>query len=125
WTGPMGNLYISTLDFAKIGQLVLHKGFWNGRQIVSPEWIDRICKPTFELNNPFADGYGDLWYSATREAGGKTYNYIFASGNGGNVLFIVPDENLVVGVTSSAYGMGYGHQRSHNIFKFILRSLVE
>lgn len=123
-TGPMGNLYVSTLDLAKIGQLVLGRGSWDGKQIISSAWINRISQPQFALSDPFAEGYGYLWYSSTREINHKKYHYTFASGNGGNLLFIVPGENLVVSLTSSAYGKGYGHHRSHNIFELMLRSIV-
>jgi CubicO group peptidase (beta-lactamase class C family) len=125
-TGPMGNLYISTLDFAKLGQLVLSKGQWQGKQIVSTGWINEISKKRFDLKgDPFVKAYGYFWYSGTREANGHTYEFICASGNGGNLLFIVPDENLVVSLMSSAYGQGYGHYRSHNIFTFLLKSITQ
>ncbi len=123
-TVPMGNLYISTLDFAKLGQLVINDGKWAGRKIVSAEWTRKMGQKQLKLENPFADNYGYFWYASTREINGKKYDYVFASGNGGNVLFVVPSENLVVSVTSSAYGQGYGHFRSHNIFKYVLRSIV-
>jgi CubicO group peptidase (beta-lactamase class C family) len=124
-TGPMGNLYISTLDFAKIGQLIINKGSWRGKQIVSAQWLSRMGKVEFNLSDQLADGYGYLWYASSYEINHKKYEYIHASGNGGNVLFIVPGENLVVSLTSSAYGQGYGHYRSQNIFRFILKALIQ
>lgn len=124
-TGPMGNLYISTLDFAKIGQLLINKGVWEGKTIVSPTWINEISKKRFDISkeDPFADAYGYFWFFTTKEVNGKKYDCMYASGNGGNLLFIVPGENLVVSLTSSAYGQGYGHQRSHNIFTYLLNSM--
>jgi CubicO group peptidase (beta-lactamase class C family) len=124
-TGPMGNLYISTLDLAKLGQLILRSGHWQGKDIVGSRWIEEISKKRFDISqdDPFANSYGYFWFSATKEVNGKKYEYIYASGNGGNLLFIVPGENLVVSLTSSAYGQGYGHQRSHNIFASVLKSI--
>lgn len=124
-TGPMGNLYISTLDFAKIGQLVINKGIWNGKKIVSTNWIDKLGKRAFTLPGGFSDGYGYFWWAKKTTIGSKVYDYFFASGNGGNVLFVIPQENLVVAITSSAYGQGYGHHRSHNILNFILKARVD
>jgi CubicO group peptidase (beta-lactamase class C family) len=72
-----------------------------------------------------ANGYGYFWWRATRQVNGKKYECIYASGNGGNVLFIVPTENLVVSLTSSAYGQRYAHRRSRAIFDSVLRSLKE
>jgi CubicO group peptidase (beta-lactamase class C family) len=122
-TGPMGNLYLSTLDFAKLGQLVLNKGQWQGKKIVSPAWVNEISTKRIDISkvDPFANSYGYFWFFATKEVDGKKYDCIYASGNGGNLLFVVPRENLVVSLTSSAYG--HGHQRSHNIFKYVLKSI--
>jgi hypothetical protein len=44
----------------------------------------------------------------------------FASGNGGNKIYVVPSLRYVVVVTSSAYGMAYGQRRSEEILKAIL-----
>ncbi|HJV40037.1 MAG TPA: serine hydrolase, partial [Caulobacter sp.] len=44
----------------------------------------------------------------------------FASGNGGNKIYVVPARHLVVAITSSAYGYGYGQRRSEAILKAIL-----
>lgn len=45
---PVGNPYahfglqLSAVDFAKFGELVLHRGTWNGTRIVSEKWIDTM-----------------------------------------------------------------------------------
>lgn len=124
-TGPMGNLYISALDFAKLGQLVINKGQWYGKKIISSTWINEISTKRFDISkeDPFANSYGYFWFFASKEVNGKKYDCIYASGNGGNLLFVVPSENLVVSLISSAYGQGYGHRRSRNIFEYILKSL--
>jgi CubicO group peptidase (beta-lactamase class C family) len=124
-TGAAGNLYISTLDFAKIGQLVLDRGRWKGKQLISESWTREISRKRFDVSqtNPFASGYGYFWWLGEKEVGGHDYSFSFASGNGGNVLFVVPEEHLVVSLTSSAYGQGYGHQRAHNVFEFVLKAI--
>lgn len=124
-TGPMGNLYISALDFAKIGQLVLNRGHWQGKQIVSAAWIDRIANERVDISKegPFAKEYGYFWFKTTIPMNRKNYDCLFASGNGGNLVFVVPSENLVVSLTSTAYGPGLGHPRARNIFQFVLGSI--
>src|SRR5205807_7042887 len=47
----------------------------------------------------------------------------FASGNGGNKIYVVPSAKLVVAITSSAYGRGYGQRRSQAILLAILAAL--
>ena len=124
-TAPMGNLYLSTLDLAKIGQLMLNKGSWHGQQVISSAWISRVKQQQFALSDRYAQGYGYYWYRSSMSIGRTTYDYLFASGNGGNLLFVVPQADLVVSLTSSAYGQGYGHQRSHTIFELVVKALTD
>ncbi len=124
-TGAAGNLYLSTLDFAKIGMIVVNNGRWNDQQIIDADYIEKLSEEIFDLsgNNPFADTYGMLWYKSHRSFGGKNIEYLFASGNGGNNLIVIPDQEMVIALTSSAYGQGYGHSRSFNIMARIFASL--
>jgi CubicO group peptidase (beta-lactamase class C family) len=62
---------------------------------------------TFSKADPFATGYGNFWFKTTKKVDGKSYECVYASGNGGNLLFVVPGENLVVSLLSSAYGGGH------------------
>ena len=73
----------------------------------------------FDLS-PFADSYGMLWYKSTKKVGEKNIEYLFASGNGGNHLIVIPEEEMIVALTSSAYGPGYGQGRSLTILSMIL-----
>lgn len=122
-TASMGNLYLSAVDFAKIGQVVIGNGKWQEKKIVSESWIKEIASVNFDISGegPFAQGYGTFWFKTTKKVDGKQYECLFASGNGGNLLFVVPSENLVVSLLSSAYGGG--HARSHAIFETVLRAL--
>jgi len=126
-TVPMGNLYISTLDFAKIGLLVLNKGRWQGVKVVSENWVSEMVKERFDISklDPFASGYGYFWFRGSKDINGRKIDYYYASGNGGNLCLVVPSENMVVSLTSSAYGQGYAHYRSLNIFAYLLKSLVK
>jgi hypothetical protein len=47
----------------------------------------------------------------------------FASGNGGNKIYIVPQDRLVITITSSAYNTRYGQQRSESILLGVLRAI--
>lgn len=125
-TGAAGNLYLTTLDFAKIGLLVCDEGRWNGRQLVDPDYIKEIMtSEVFDLrdNNPYADYYGLLWYKSHRSFGDKTIDYLFASGSGGNHLIVIPKMNMVIALTSSAYGPYHGHGRSFAIMSKIFMAL--
>ncbi len=125
-TGAAGNLYLTTLDFAKLGLLITNEGKWGEQQLIEADYIDKLIN----TKNPaigdwffMADFYGMFWYKATREFAGKSFDYLFGSGNGGNHLIVVPDEEMVIAITSSAYGQRYQHGRSFTIFSKILSAL--
>lgn len=117
-----GNLSLRTRDLAKIGQLVLDKGVHDGRQVISASWLDTMLAPHVGIADVdrYADSYGYFWYAKTHLVNGKAVQVFFASGNGGNKIYVVPSLRNVVVVTSSAYGKGYGQLRSENILKAIL-----
>lgn len=125
-TGAAGNLYITTLAFAKLGLLVANEGKWADTQIIDPDYIQElITHKGFELTEDFSPPvwYGMLWYKDTRILGDKRVDYLWASGNGGNHLVVVPELNMVVALTSSAYGPGYGQGRSYTILGKIFEAL--
>lgn len=67
-----------------------------------------------------ADSYGYMWYTKAEPVGGHTVLVHFASGNGGNKIYIIPSLRMVVAITSSAYNHGYGQRRSQDILLSIL-----
>lgn len=122
-TGAAGNLYLTTLDFAKLGMLVLNKGRWEGKQIINSDYIEALIKSkSYSISDYWnvADYYGMLWYKSSRTFGKNKFDYLFASGNGGNHLIVFPKEKMVIALISSAYGPGYGQGRSYTIMSRIL-----
>jgi hypothetical protein len=61
-----------------------------------------------------------MWYTRAEPVGTKHVLVHFASGNGGNKIYIVPSLNMVVAITSSAYTTNYGQRRSQDILLDIL-----
>ncbi|GGI67015.1 6-aminohexanoate-dimer hydrolase [Polymorphobacter multimanifer] len=122
YTKGQGNLSLTTRDMAKIGEMVRGEGLYSGRRIVSAGWIRDSLASKFSISDsdPFADGYGYFWYSKVHEINGKAVPVSFASGNGGNKIYVIPSRRMVVAITSTAYGQGYGQRRSEAILKAIL-----
>ena len=122
FTKGQGNLSLTARDFATIGEMVRGEGLYHGHRIISASWIRSALAPkvTISQSDPYADGYGYFWYSKTQQVGGKPVPVSFASGNGGNKIYVVPSRHMVVAITSSAYGHGYGQRRSETILKAIL-----
>jgi CubicO group peptidase (beta-lactamase class C family) len=89
-----GGVFINARDQARIGLLLLRRGVWEGRRILSEEWIARMLEPC-----PVFPGYGSLWWLNTGRgmfpsASERSY---FAVGAGGNLTWI-DSENDVVAV---------------------------
>ena len=125
-TVASGNLFITGLDFAKLGWLVLHDGNWLGKQLMSKEYIKAMTGRQIKIDDDyfgFPVDYGYFWYTRTRTIGDKEYTYHYASGNGGNYVIVIPEENMVISLMSSAYGPYHGHGRSNRIFEKVMEAL--
>ena len=96
-----GGLRLRPRDMAKIGQLVLNKGEWNGRPVVSAGWIEDLLEPRRKAGGDMSYGY--QWWVGAAEVGGKSYDWIAAQGLGGQRILIVPERGLVVAITAGMY----------------------
>lgn len=86
-------LTLTTRDMMKIGLLYINKGKWEGQQIVKPEWIDESIK----VHSKWGDlSYGYLWWIIDSKK-----SCYAALGDGGNAIYINPDKELVVAISSS------------------------
>ena len=81
-----GQLFMRPHDMAKIGYLYLNNGRWDGKQIISSQWIDASTRKYIETN--LLPGYGYHWWIANPDA------YISA-GNKGQFIMVAPEKNIV------------------------------
>lgn len=98
-----GGHHFATRDFAKLTQLFLNNGKWEGRQIVSPEWVSKSSAPLRVLSPRSGQTYGYLWNSVTYEYNGRQIFAYFPGGNGGQVAIGIPDLDLVIAFTGGNY----------------------
>lgn len=92
-----GGLFLRPRDMLKIGQLILDKGRWNEKQIVSTSWITASTAFVLPINESSSDwGYGYQWWRGVFRVKDKVFPAIYAAGYGGQVLYIVPDLNLTI-----------------------------
>ncbi|WP_350342971.1 serine hydrolase [Proteinivorax tanatarense] len=84
-----------TKDLAKIGYLYLNDGVYNGKQILSSQWVEEAT--SIKANTP-SYGY-QFWIYSYEE-----YEVITASGSGGQALYIVPELDMVVAINSFLKG---------------------
>ena len=90
-----GGIFINALDHARFGLLFLNKGAWNGKQLISQDWIEKAT-----ASSPAQVNYGYMWWlnkkGTSRFWEGVPENVFYAAGFGGNFIVIVPDEELVI-----------------------------
>lgn len=80
--------YATTRDFARIGQLILNQGEWNGKQVISHQILNEILAP-YSANSPF---YGlQFWrYNAPENPA------VYARGILGQYIIVIPSLNVVM-----------------------------
>lgn len=121
-TTGQGNLAITARDAAAIGELIRNEGTVQGKRLLSAEWVRQSIASQVAIHesDPFADSYGYMWYTRAEPVGNGSITVHFASGNGGNKIYIVPSLHMVVAITSSAYNTRWGQRRSQDILLRIL-----
>jgi len=101
-----GSVGLVLRDFTKLGQLMLDRGTWQGRRIVSEEFVARASARLYHLSNIY---YGLLWWGEDYPYKNRTVYAFSARGAGGQIVTVVPELDLVVatfaGNFSSRKGM--------------------
>lgn len=86
-----GGLYLKNSDLAKIGYLYLHEGTWEGKQIVSKDWVKQSLTPFIDATGGFK--YGFKWWLLPRT---NREGFVWmARGFGGQILMVFPEESLI------------------------------
>lgn len=89
------NMVLSPRGMARIGEMVRLGGRIGEEQIVSAEWITASLTP--RTRSPYSgDAYGYGWF--LRDLGGMST--VYARGYGGQMIYIVPEAELTVAITS-------------------------
>ncbi|MHA2247230.1 MAG: serine hydrolase domain-containing protein [Candidatus Hodarchaeales archaeon] len=86
-------LSLTSRDIAKFGYLYLNNGTWNGKQIVSTDWVNKSTQTYnfFQENN----GYGYQWWTLPQS------NIYYASGLYGQRIYVAPENDMVVVFTAN------------------------
>ncbi|MFT7606623.1 MAG: CubicO group peptidase (beta-lactamase class C family), partial [Saprospiraceae bacterium] len=94
----LGGLNITLRDYAKLGQLYLHNGRFNGKQLVSESWIKAATTPDANHLMPGEHdlsshhfGYGYQWWIPQDD-----YGAFFAAGIYNQFIYIQPNKDLVI-----------------------------
>ena len=119
-----GGLQMRPRDILKLGQLYLDQGMWQGQRILSQNWITRSTRPHTSINIP--DDYGYAWWLQSYSVQQRTLKSYYASGNGGQLLIVIPELDVVVLFMGGNYG-NFGAWRKFRdelVPEYILPALI-
>lgn len=103
-----GSVNMLPRDFMKLGQLMLNEGTWNGRRILSRDFVRRALTPQYHLRGVY---YGYLWWGADWPYKDRTVRAWWAGGNGGQGVAVIPELDLVI----ATYGGNYASRQTVHI----------
>lgn len=106
YTAGGWGLYLTLESFAKMGQFILQKGEWNGKQLLDSTWFDKATAPhTYDYDRANApeeeikekdDSDGKAGYAYQMWRG--RFNSVRLDGAHGQLCIIIPDKNTVIAV---------------------------
>ena len=95
-----GGLFLCPRDMAKLGQLFVNNGRWNGQKILSPAWIEEATRAHVQLFPMWLTGYGYQWWRYKFKHNHETVDAYAASGWGGQRIIVFPTLDMVVVFTA-------------------------
>ncbi len=95
--GTGDGIQLKPTDIAKMGRLFLQGGIWNGEPLIPSSYVAASTRMQIQGGFPERDGYGYLWW--TTQFG--THRAFYASGFGGQYLFVIPEKEMVIVITSA------------------------
>jgi CubicO group peptidase (beta-lactamase class C family) len=105
-----GGIKMTPRDMMKVGVLYINKGVWNGKRVISEQWVEKSIKPfagNKGIDVPGTDkkdvGYAYSWWTKTFSDSDKEIQMFYAAGWGGQNIFIFPELNAVVVTTGGTY----------------------
>ena len=123
---PAYHIYISTRDMARLGYLMLRKGKWGDKQVISENWHSKMIAMSTPCNkmNPKRKnremGYGYMWWIYdTKEPGFK--GAYTARGYMGQFITILPELDMVVAHKTDNV---YGRSTSYSSYRTLLRKII-
>lgn len=98
-------LVLKVEDMEKIGQLMLQKGLYNGKRVVSEQWIDQSTSSNMITYEKI--GYYGMHWWVNKIDEEKVFSegntYYFALGFGGQYIIVIPYYKIVITMTSDIY----------------------
>jgi CubicO group peptidase (beta-lactamase class C family) len=120
-----GELELLPRDMAKFGQLFLNDGVWNGKRILSRNWVEKTTRPHISTDGRARDGesYGYQWWQKRIDLDSTSVDSIVRTGWGGQAIILFPDLDALVVLTGGNYA---GDDSVYEmITRYILPAIIE
>jgi len=118
-----GGLRLASRDLLKLGMLYAQGGRWNGRRIVSEDWVKTSTRPHARIDDQTEYGY--LWWLRAFASGDEKHSAYYMSGNGGNKVVVFPELALVVVITSTNYNTRGMHEQTDRLLSVYILAALE
>jgi CubicO group peptidase (beta-lactamase class C family) len=101
-----GGLALRPRDLAKIGQAFLQQGRWRDFQVIPADWVAESTKQrqTYRSAGVGQMGYGYFWMQMRLPYNDTTITSFCHFGDGGQLLMVIPELDMVVVLSGGAYG---------------------
>ncbi|MGH9855157.1 MAG: serine hydrolase domain-containing protein, partial [Blastocatellia bacterium] len=120
-----GGLYLRPHDLAKIWYLFLKRGVWEGKQIVTDDWIKASVTPSVSVAPNGTTKYGYKWWLFPYDDGASRLAWA-GSGFGGQMPIVVSEYDLVVVFTGWNIHDDRNKRLSHRVaIERIIRAIVK
>ena len=95
-----GGVRLLPRDFMKLGQLMLDDGVWQGKRILSKDFVAASSSSLYHLRNVT---YGYYWWVIDYPYKNRTVRAYYAAGNGGQSVVVIDELDLVIAVYAANY----------------------
>ena len=116
---------------ARVGQLMLRKGNWEGQQLVDPSWVEKAVAyagtplPDRPANNP-QPGSGLGWWTNFDGVWSNVPRDAFAGAGAGNqILLVIPSLDVIVVRNGEQLGGGFWGGLEKYLFNPLMDAIVE
>lgn len=104
--GEFGQIHLRPRDMLKLGILILQRGQWEGRRVLSSDWIAAATAHRAQVDDSdYGLGLWHRWYHVKTAGGVRRVDTVMLSGNGGQKVYIVPALELIVVLTGGAFNV--------------------
>lgn len=119
-----GGLSLNSRGLVTLGELLLHNGKSDNRQVLPASWTKAMMAPHVHIDEERGD-YGYLTWLPVFRIGDREIHAAGMFGNGGNKVVVVPELDLVIVITTTNYGQRGGHAMTDKLIAdYILKAAL-